>query len=90
MRCIAPSPALDVTAVGLADGRAVLHNLRADREVATFHNAAGVGAASELLLASAAALGARAGGAVTAISFRTGEKCRLAGRSDVVLVVGQC
>lgn len=33
MRSLAPSPALDVVAVGLADGRAVLHNVRTDEEV---------------------------------------------------------
>ncbi len=33
VRSLAPSPALDVVAVGLADGRAVLHNVRTDEEV---------------------------------------------------------
>lgn len=28
VKCLAASPALDVVGVGLADGRAVLHNLR--------------------------------------------------------------
>lgn len=28
VRCVAPTSALDVVAVGLADGRALLHNLR--------------------------------------------------------------
>ena len=53
VRCLCSSPALDVVALGLLDGRCVLHNLRFDETLATFtHDTAG--------------------GAVTALSFRTG------------------
>jgi hypothetical protein len=42
VRCVAPSPALDVVAFGLADGRVVVHNIRFDETVATFtHDPAG-------------------------------------------------
>lgn len=48
--CVVASPAVDVVAVGLADGRVVLHHLRADAPLfAVTH----------------------AGGAVTAVAFRT-------------------
>ena len=41
VRCLAASPALDVVAVGLGDGRVVVHNIRVDATVATFtHDAA--------------------------------------------------
>jgi U3 small nucleolar RNA-associated protein 21 len=53
VRCLCSSPALDVVALGLVDGRCVLHNLRFDETLATFtHDTTG--------------------GAVTALSFRTG------------------
>jgi len=39
--CLAASPALDVVAAGLGDGRVVVHNIRVDATVATFlHDAA--------------------------------------------------
>lgn len=41
--CIEPSPALDVVGVGLADGAAVLHNVKFDEEAMRFENAAGAG-----------------------------------------------
>jgi U3 small nucleolar RNA-associated protein 21 len=42
IRCCAPSPALDVVACGLADGRVIVHNIRFDERVAAFtHDAAG-------------------------------------------------
>lgn len=41
--CIEGSPALDVVGVGLADGAAVLHNVKFDEEVMRFQNAAGAG-----------------------------------------------
>lgn len=42
VRCIAPSPALDVVALGLADGRCVLLNVRYEETLATLvHDAAG-------------------------------------------------
>lgn len=79
MRCLTPSPALDVVGIGLADGRAVLHNLRYDEAVVTFENAAGTGAKEEHFAAgssSGAGSGGSAGGgagrACTCISFRTG------------------
>ncbi|PNH10160.1 WD repeat domain-containing protein [Tetrabaena socialis] len=71
VRALAPSPALDVMGVGLADGRVVLHNIRCDQEVATFSNAAGSGLAADSLLGGGAGR-ARGDGAVTALSFRTG------------------
>ena len=55
----------------LCDRGAVLHNLRTDEEVAAFANASGVGAHASLLLEPSTAATA-AGGACTAISFRTG------------------
>ncbi|GLC36521.1 hypothetical protein PLESTM_000455900 [Pleodorina starrii] len=76
IRTLSPSPALDVVGVGLADGRAVLHNVLYDEEVASFANAAGTGLASEQLLGggagTAAARGGVGGGACTALSFRSG------------------
>jgi U3 small nucleolar RNA-associated protein 21 len=76
VRCLQPSPALDVVGVGLADGRAVLHNLRFDETVVAFDNAAGAGTADERFgprsSASAAAAVGQAGRAVTCLSFRTG------------------
>lgn len=75
MRCMAPSPALDVVGVGLADGRVVLHNVRYDEQVAAFDNAAGAGLAAEGLLGGGAGTALAAGGsggAVTALSFRSG------------------
>jgi U3 small nucleolar RNA-associated protein 21 len=90
VRVIAPSPALDVVGVGLADGRAVLANLRYDAEVASFQCAAGAGAgaAAERFAGSERAQVA-GGGAVTAISFRTGPGLPLmaaGGGSGVVTV----
>lgn len=72
---LVPSPALDVMAVGLSDGRAVLHNVRYDKPVVTFANAAGVGQGEAALMGGAEgrAAGGGGGGACTAISFRTGE-----------------
>ena len=35
MRCVAPTSALDVVAVGLADGRALLYNLRCSTLLST-------------------------------------------------------
>lgn len=74
VRCIAPSPALDVVGVGLADGRAVLFNLRRDAELMTLHNAAaaGTGAGRFLSGSAAAAAAAAANPAVSCLSFRTG------------------
>lgn len=54
--------------------RAVLHNLRFDETLMTFHNAAGAGTNADLFLTGSTAQAARltAGGAVTCIAFRTG------------------
>jgi WD40 repeat protein len=41
--CIEPSPALDVVGVGLADGSAVILNVKFDEQVMKFANAAGAG-----------------------------------------------
>lgn len=41
--CIEPSPALDVVGLGLADGSAVLLNVKFDEQVMKFDNAAGAG-----------------------------------------------
>ncbi|CAK0785298.1 hypothetical protein CVIRNUC_008505 [Coccomyxa viridis] len=71
IKCLAPSPALDVIGIGMADGRALLHNLRFDERVAAFSNASGAGAADETFLPGQARPSA-GGGACTAISFRTG------------------
>lgn len=56
---LAQSPALDVVGVGCADGRLVVHNLRADEPVCAF--------------AHAAADARSAGGAVTSIAFSFGN-----------------
>lgn len=40
--CLVSAPAVDVVAVGLADGRVVLHNLRFDETITTFHDTTGV------------------------------------------------
>jgi U3 small nucleolar RNA-associated protein 21 len=73
VRVLAGSPALDVVGVGLADGRAVLHNLRFDETLAAFDNAAGSGAAEARFgPASRGAPGGAGGRGVAAISFRTG------------------
>lgn len=53
--CMAQSDVVDVVGVGLADGRVVVHNLRADESVCTF--------------AHAQADRAMAGGSVTCLSF---------------------
>ncbi|KAG2482597.1 hypothetical protein HYH03_018481 [Edaphochlamys debaryana] len=75
VRCLAASPALDVVGVGLGDGRAVLHNVRFDEEVAVFANASGSGLAAEGLLgggAGTAAASGRGGGGCCALAFRSG------------------
>jgi len=50
----------------------VLHNLRTDTKVLEFANAAGVGMSSDVSLVNDRSAGRAAGGACTAISFRTG------------------
>lgn len=77
MRCLAGSPALDVIGVGLADGRALVHNIKFDETLMEFYNVAGAGTAAEGLLGGAAAAAARGqggsqGGACTALSFKSG------------------
>jgi U3 small nucleolar RNA-associated protein 21 len=75
VRTVVASPALDVVGVGLADGRAVLANLRYDEVVAAFDNAAGSGAAEERFgpgSRGGAAGAPGAGRGVTALAFRTG------------------
>jgi U3 small nucleolar RNA-associated protein 21 len=61
--------------VGLADGRAVLHNLRYDEQLMVLQNAAAAGTATQRFLAGsgAAAAAAASSPAVTCISFRTGQ-----------------
>ncbi|GFR50668.1 hypothetical protein Agub_g12918, partial [Astrephomene gubernaculifera] len=74
VKCLVSSPALDVVGVGLADGRAVLHNIRYDEQVASFANAAGAGLAADGLLGGGAGTAAaRSGGACTTLSFRSGS-----------------
>eukprot|EP00741_Cyanophora_paradoxa_P021294 tig00021348_g20554.t1 len=41
VRCMEQSPAVDVVGVGLADGRAVVHNLKADQTLMSFTQAEG-------------------------------------------------
>lgn len=63
---LVPSPVLDVVAVGLADGRLVLHNFRADETVLTFRHSPAEGSREDLT--------AQAGlppHAVTGIAFRS-------------------
>lgn len=83
VRCMAPSPALDVIAFGLADGRAVLHDIKYDEKVMEFANAAGLGAGGGTdrlpgvggsgVGTQGFGPGAAVGSAVTALSFRVGE-----------------
>ena len=48
VRCLVGSPALDVVALGLQDGRCVLHNLRFDETLATFTHDTARGAVTAL------------------------------------------
>ena len=93
MRTITSSPALDVVGVGLADGRAVLLNIRFDEVLASFKNASGVGlGANEILLGGpqGKARTGGAGGACTAISFRTGETCVQSEAAEFILLSQGC
>ncbi|KAK9819682.1 hypothetical protein WJX72_001066 [[Myrmecia] bisecta] len=89
VQCITSSPALDVVGVGLADGRAVLYNIRYDEEVVTFANASGVGANSDLYLTGTFKRPAAETHACSCISFRTGAGIPLmaAGGSAGVVTV---
>lgn len=62
---LVPSPVLDVVAVGLADGRVVLHNFRADETVLTFRHAPAEGSLDTIALAGLPLH------AVTGVAFRT-------------------
>jgi hypothetical protein len=69
--CLEGSPALDVVGIGLADGSAVLLNLKYDEEVMRFHNAAGAGTISSSASVGNSANGsARAVAPCTCLSFR--------------------
>ena len=75
MRALASSPALDVLGVGLADGRALLYNIKYDELLMEFHNVAGAGSGAEQLLPGRSQTGVTGGGgACNAISFKTGER----------------
>jgi U3 small nucleolar RNA-associated protein 21 len=39
--CLANSPALDIVAIGLSDGRIILHNLKYDKTLFTFTHSPG-------------------------------------------------
>eukprot|EP00976_Prorocentrum_cordatum_P084393 1185639-Prorocentrum_minimum.AAC.1 len=54
VRCLVSTPALDVVAIGLADGRAVLFNLRYDKVVTSFEHDAGGGAVTSIAVRSGA------------------------------------
>jgi hypothetical protein len=86
VRCLAASPALDVIGVGLADGRAILHNLRYDEQVMVLHNAAAAGTGAGRFLQGTAAANAAAASsaAVTCLSFRTGGQVTLLGSGHVM------
>ncbi|DBB09195.1 TPA: hypothetical protein ACH3X3_007787 [Trebouxia sp. C0006] len=71
VKCITPSPALDVVGVGLSAGQAVLLNLKFNEVVASFANAAGVGSGDQLR--ASATKPKPGGGACTCIAFRTGS-----------------
>lgn len=75
VRCIQTSPALDVVGLGLEDGRAVVHNLRYNETLMSFHNASGVGTNADRFLtgSDAQAAAMAAAGACTSIAFRTGQ-----------------
>ena len=61
----------DLTADIFGDRRVLLHNIRFDEPVASFSNASGTGTNDEAFLGGMPR-GNAAGGACTAISFRTG------------------
>ena len=66
--------------------RALLHNIRFDEPVAAFSNASGTGTNDEAFLGGAPRSTA-AGGACTAISFRTGISWGLPGPHSVAVLV---
>ncbi|GMH45573.1 hypothetical protein BSKO_13530 [Bryopsis sp. KO-2023] len=66
VQCMEASPALDVVAVGLGDGRAVVFNLKYDEVVCTFGNASGTG----MHMVNDRAR--QSGGACTALAFSSG------------------
>jgi hypothetical protein len=96
VRALASSPALDVLGVGLADGRALLYNIKYNELLMEFHNVAGAGSGAEQLLPGRGQAGgvAGGGGACTAISFKTGEGCcggtQMSKREADGLAVGLC
>jgi WD40 repeat protein len=75
VRVLAPSPALDVVALGFSNGTVALVDVRADAVLAVLADAAGTGAAGAAGAGPVGAPGAAArpppGGAVTALSFCT-------------------
>ncbi|CAG9464933.1 unnamed protein product [Pedinophyceae sp. YPF-701] len=82
VRCLAASPALDLVGVGLSDGRAVLHNIKYDEEIMVFRGAAGAASDGSGLAVMGpsgerARSGPSTGGAVTALSFRTGANANV-------------
>lgn len=70
--CIEGSPALDVVGVGLANGTAVLHNVKFDEEVVRFENAASAGTAQAARKDRPGRIQA-ASGPCTCLAFRSGS-----------------
>ena len=78
VRCCADSPALDVVALGLADGRVTLLNLKFDRQLATFvHDPSGGAVMAVAFNAGSGAPLLAVGGANGAVSFWDLEKGKL-------------
>lgn len=73
--CLAASPALDVVGVGLANGAAVVLNVRHDEVVMRFENAAGAAAAQGGSADDAAPQPGTSAGACTSLAFRCGCGC---------------
>jgi len=75
LRTMCPAPALDIVALGFANGVVALVDVRADVVLTVLRDAAGTGAAAAAAAGPAGAVGAAAGpplgGAVTALSFCT-------------------
>ena len=75
LRTLCPAPALDVVALGFANGVVALVDIRADAVLAVLADAAGTGAAAAMAAGPVGAVGAARGpppgGAITALSFCT-------------------
>ena len=73
VRCLAPSPALDVVAVGLADGSVVILNVLMNEVVMRFGNAAAGGTDGAANRRNGGDAAAATAGACNCLAFRTGS-----------------